>query len=506
MKTTGNVVVIRDNKVTTIWDFDAESATYQPVINALSTFVKAHAVTDVFVTDYKKRGTLKNYEKMADGTVKEWNHFFLELPDRFVNQTSRSLEDIRGKFKESKEMFQNALENITEEALLVVMELIDSNTLYKGAEWRRQVAEILKHKKAYDKLLTEEQKELYAWEQSVKLDGAVTKIKNTSVGTLLVNVSKGMDLDIAVRKYEQIVAPNNYKRSKPIYTVKMLQEAQKKLEVLGYMESLEHRYARLDDITVNNILFSNRDAAKRIGGVSDVFGEMIKETVSNPKKFSKVEELAIDKFISDVLPTAKEVELYLENRHAGNMVSLIAPVNKGSKSMFKWNNNFSWAYAGNMADSMKERVKEAGGKVDGDLRFSIQWNENGKDNSDLDAHCKEANGNEIYFGNCRKPNFSRLGGQLDVDIIHPGGKIAVENITWADRRKMKPGVYKFFVHQYFGSIGSFKAEIEFDGQIYSYEYNLPVRCGKIVQIAEVTLDCNGNFSIKEFLSSNVASR
>lgn len=68
---------------------------------------------------------------------------------------------------------------------------------------------------------------------------------------------------------------------------------------------------------------------------------------------------------------------------------------------------------------MKQNVKAAGGNVDGVLRFSIQWNERGKDNSDLDAHCIEPTKNEIYFGNCRKPEMSKLGGQLDIDITQP---------------------------------------------------------------------------------------
>lgn len=189
------------------------------------------------------------------------------------------------------------------------------------------------------------------------------------------------------------------------------------------------------------------------------------------------------------------------------MVSLIAPVNKDSKTMFKWNNNFSWAYAGNVTDSMKERVKAAGGKVDGDLRFSIQWNESGKDNCDVDAHCIEPNKNEIYFGNCKKTRYSFLGGQLDVDIISPGGKIAVENITWADRSKMQPGVYQFFIHQYSGRlIDGFRAEIEFDGQIYSFDYNKPTRTGERVQVAEVTLHKDGRFTMKELLPSSVSAK
>ena len=226
-----------------------------------------------------------------------------------------------------------------------------------------------------------------------------------------------------------------------------------------------------------------------------------------PKQFSRVEEIGIEKFVKDVLPTVSEVEVYLENKHAKNMVSLITPENRDSKSMFKWDNGFSWAYTGNMADSdIRENVKMAGGKVDGVLRFSIQWNENGRDNSDIDAHCIEPNRNEIYYGNNRKPYISRLGGQLDIDIIRPDGKIAVENITWNNKEQMIPGIYEFFVHQYNGmTTDGFRAEIEFDGQIHSFDYHKPTKCNQKIKVAQVILHQNGTFTIKELLPSSVSS-
>ena len=507
IKSVGNAVVIKDNKVTTIWDFRTDDSTYQPVLDALANFIKSHAVSDIYVSKFKKIGTMQNYEEMENGRMHEWSHFFLELPDKFVDRSSRSEGDIKGSFRDTRNVFKRSLDEIDMDSLNTILELITSNTLYKGEEWKGALIEFRKYKAEYDKIATEEEKNNYAWEQSVKVGIAIGRIRNHSIGTLLVNVSEGMELDTAVRKYEQIVAPSNYKRPKEIFTKKMLEDAKKTITELGYMDSLGRRFATLDDITVNNILFSNKDSAKRIGGMDDIFGEMEREVTSNPKKFSKVEEIAVDKFVTDVLPTASEVEVYLENKHTSNMVSLIAPENKNAKTMFKWNNNFGWAYTGNMTDSMKERVKSAGGKVDGDLRFSIQWNEDGKDNCDLDAHCKEADGFEIYFGTARKPYFSNTKGQLDVDIIRPNGNIAVENITWADRKTMKPGKYLFFVHQYSGSArNGFRAEIEFDGQIYSFDYNKPMRAGEKVQVAEVILNTVGVFTIKELLPSNVSSR
>ena len=508
IKTIGNAVVIRNNQIVTIWDFRTDDSTYQPVLDALSSFIKSHAVSDIFVSKFKKIGTLQNYEELENGKVQEWTHFYVELPDNLVDRSSRSEGDIKGGFRDTRNVFKRSLDEITMDAIDTIMELINSNTLYKGEEWKGALDEFKKYKKEYDKLTSDVERDNYAWEQSVKAGIAIGRIRNHSIGTLLINVSEEMDLDTAVKKYEQIVAPSNYKRSKPVFTQKMLEDAQKKITDLGYLDSLPRRYARLNDITVNDILFSNKDASKRISGAVDIFGELAKTAKGgNAKKFSKIEEVTIDTFINDILPTANEVELYLENKHSSNLASLIAPQNKDSKSMFKWGNNFGWAYSGNLTDSdMKDRVKEAGGSVTGDLRFSIQWNEDGRDNCDLDAHCKEADGFEIYYGSAKKPNFSRTKGQLDVDVIHPNGRIAVENITWANRNTMKDGVYKFFVNQFSGSVkNGFRAEVEFDGQIYSFDYPHSMRSGENVMVAEVTLK-NGEFTIKELLPSSVSSK
>lgn len=506
IKSIGNVVVIEDGQVHTIWDLSLNDTIYQPVCDTLAAFVKSHNITEVWISKENKIGTDFNYEDMGS-LVHKWDHFYLELPNKFVDSSSRSVGDIKGGYRDTRNVFKRSLDEITMEALDTILELINSNTLYKGEEWKGILSEFCRYKKEYDKLSSDTEKELYVWENSANAGIAIGRIRNHSLGTLLINVSENMDLDLAVKKYEQIVAGPNYKRPKEIYTKKMLSDMQKLIVELGYMDSLQRRFANLDDITVNNILFSNKDVAKRIGGADDIFGEMEKDAVVNSRKFSKVEEISATDFIEKVLPTAKEVEVFVENKHDKNFVSMIAPCNPDAKTMFKWNNGLSWAYTGNITDSdMKQNVKAAGGNVDGVLRFSIQWNEDGTDNCDLDAHCIEPTGNEIYFGNCKKPQISRQGGQLDVDIIHPDGKVAVENITWLYKSQMYPGIYKFFVHQYSGSARKgFRAEIEFDGEIYSFNYGNSIRQEERINVAEVILDNKGNFSIKENLSGTSAA-
>lgn len=508
----GNVVSIKNGELHTIWGINPVSDDkYNVVAAALDAYVKQKAVLGVFLKKEKRIGTPENREMLPTGKINKYEHFFVDLPEIciFKECYGHTLEGDLSQFRDVRNVFKRSLDEISKEAVDTVLELIAQNSLYKGAEWKKQLTEFKNYQKEYGKL-TDKQKELWIWEKSISAGAVIGKIRNHSIGTLLVNISEGMDLDLAVRKYEQIVAPVNYKRPKAIFTKKMLEDAKKTITELGYMDSLQRRFATLDDITVNNILFSNKDAAKRITGAMDLFDEMEQDVAIDPKRFSKVEEISAEDFIKNVLPVAKELEVYLENKHIQNMVSLIAPEVADAKTMFKWNNGMSWAYTGNITDSdIKENVKAAGGSVAGVVRFSIQWNDkDGKDNSDLDAHCIEPKGGEhIYFG-CRKS--LRTRGELDIDITQPvdqcraSNGVAVENITYPSKEYMIPGTYKFFVNQfaYRGSQG-FKAEIEVNGEIHSYEYNAPVRGN--VDVAEVILDQSGNFKVVDKLPGNCAT-
>lgn len=507
----GNVVSIKNGELHTIWGINPVSDDkYNVVAAALDAYVKQKAVLGVFLKKEKRIGTPENREMLPTGKINKYEHFFVDLPEIciFKECYGHTLEGDLSQFRDVRNVFKRSLDEISKESVDTVLELIAQNSLYKGVEWKKQLTEFKNYQKEYGKL-TDEQKELWIWEKSIAAGAVIGKIRNHSIGTLLVNISEGMDLDLAVRKYEQIVAPVNYKRPKAIFTKKMLENAKKTITELGYMDSLQRRFATLDDITVNNILFSNKDAAKRITGAMDLFDEMEQDVAIDPKRFSKVEEISAEDFIKNVLPVAKELEVYLENKHIQNMVSLIAPEVADAKTMFKWNNGMSWAYTGNITDSdIKENVKAAGGSVTGIVRFSIQWNDgNGKDNSDLDAHCLEPQGGDhIYFSHKRS---RYTGGELDIDITDPiyqcksNGGVAVENITYPSKERMKPGTYKFYVNQYsFRNSQGFKAEVEVNGEIHSYEYNSPVRGN--VQVAEVVLDHNGNFKVIDKLPGNCA--
>ena len=500
IKSVGNVVGVKDEKMISIWDVDTGDETFNAVAKKLSDFVKSANIMDAFIPSMRTIGIDYNFE----GNAVKWNHFSVSVPANRIQNKDR-IPALMGEIRDSQHVYERSLKEISMDAIDTVLELISQNSLYRGQEWESALRKIRKEKMEYDALRTEKDKGLFTWEHARKGNTVVLRMRNHSIGTLLTNISEGTDLDIAVRKYEEIVAPANYKRPKAIYTKRMLEDAKKEIQELGYMESLQRRFATLDDITVNNILFSNKDAAKRISGATsadDFFTEMEKSATINPKQFSKVEEIGIDDFISNVLPTAHSIEAYFDGRLTGNLVSLIAPVNRDSKSMFKWDNAFSWAYTGNVTDiQIKERVKAEGGKVDGVLRFSIQWNDGDTWNrNDEDAHCIEPNGNEIYF----QYQKSRItGGNLDVDIRNPRENVpAVENIAWPDIKRMLTGKYKFFVHTYAyrGGKGGFRAEIECNGgEIHHFDYQQDTRQNLKTSVADVILDSDGNFTVMPLL-------
>jgi hypothetical protein len=498
IRTVGGVVSLIDGRVATIWDINI-GGHFQVVADALAALVRNAAIDNLFLHTEKSAGTVRSLQQVESGEIITWNHFFVDLPTVCTvrgEQIGPKLADSRA----TKDVFFRGLNDFKVEDIDTVLDLIAQNSLYRGEENRFAVESFRKLKLEFDKLNDWKSKEIFSWNQSVTVPQSVSRIRNTAIGTLLQDLGEGKDLEYAVKSFETKVAPTNYKRPTSLVTKVMIQKAQATIEELGFTSALERRYANINDITINNILFANRDSKKSM----NVFDEMISKVPEKTKNLDKVEEVTIENFLANVLPKADSIEVLFENKHAGNLVSLIAPVDPMAKHMFKWPNNFSWSYTGEVTDSIKEKVKAAGGRVDADLRCSLSWS----NYDDLDLHLTEPSGNKIYF----RDKVSRYTkGQLDVDMNAGGrnSRTPVENIFFPDRKLMKEGTYKLVVNQFSPretkDVG-FDVEIEYDGVIHSFSYPKSSRMGEDVTVAEFNYTHKGGIEITKSLPSSQTSK
>ncbi len=500
----GNVVSLDNNlNLVSIWDIEVEGY-FQVVADALSALVKSRAITGVFRYFQKNLGTDYNHERedvlgRHDGDIiRRWDHFHFKLPDRFVYSGEGNPHM---KSQEEKVLLERGLTDISIEAMNIVLELIADKSVYRLDEYKKNVQDFKLLKMNTD-IVHPEKLSNYLWNISTKI-GPAGRIKNSVVGTLLIDLSEDMELDKAVYRFEHKLDPERFKRPRAMATKGMIKKAEEKVKELGFIDSLSRRHAEIDDITINNVLFANRDAKVAM----NVFDEMIAETASvDIKQFKKVEEVSVDTFVNDILPVAENVELLFENQHQSNLMTLVAPLNPHGENMLKWGNNFSWEYKGSLTDSsMRDLVVAKGGKVDGVLRFTIKWNDEKKNQNDFDAHCiepkKGRSTNRIDFHS--KGVVHPSSGMLDVDIVSPGLRPAVENIIYTDIRKMSIGEYNFLVHNYSTrkSPNGFTAEIEFGGTIHTFIYDKPLGGKAKAPVATVSLDERGNFKITKSLKS-----
>lgn len=515
----GNIVAIDENNtIVSIFDIESDDE-YKNACKNISNAVKKVKISEVFFETFNELnslpyescskdnklyqlGTAKNVKRytkeeaekfgvVKPNEIRTFNHMHLFLPTEFVDKSGKSVEAIMGEYRDAKNVFQRAMETISLDTLNLVKDLINQGSLLNGDAHLFKIEQIIPLKQEYDQLSKKDQ-DNWCWVKSYKLPFA--KFKNELIGVLCSELSEGKELNEACQAWNKRVDPANYMKASAPITKKQIEEAKKFVEENGYTESFDRRMATIDDIKVTEIKHINSGKGD-IKSVS-IF-DNVKSTSTRHKKseFDGIEEVSIEKFMSDILPSCTSVEAYLKNNHTGNMVTLTTANNSDSKSIFKWSNNYSWTFNGNLAgkSEIKDNVKAVGGKITGVLRCSLQWNDEDTPGiMDYDLHCITPKA-EIYFSNKKDP-FTK--GWLDIDMIKPT-KIGIENITWQD--DLKDGDYKFFVRHFSGENNKgFKVEIEFDGVTYNYFYQLPTSYKQDVNVATVTVK-NGVISIKHHL-------
>jgi hypothetical protein len=520
IKNYGNVVAIINNQIVTIWNF--KHTDFQVTVDSLNQLVLASNIKDVFLSDTTKLGTdttkqvigLESDRKTGIPDTIIWNHFFIPLDKKMVYKGSDSMDSYKGSFRDSRNVFKRALDEISLDTIETTLELINQGSVYRGEEFKEMIYSFRQIKKDYDII---NNKELYCWIATSNVPAHILKIRNSAIGTLLQDIQEGKELDHCCNAFESKM--RGYKVPlKTVTSKKQIQEAEKFIQEQGLIDSLERRFAVVDDITVNNLLYVNRATKKTLG----VFDELKQDLPVNPKTLSKVEEITIDKFISDILPNTKNLEVLFENKHLNNLSSIITAKNSEAPTLMKWNNPFCWYYTNAVTDSMRDRVVSSGGRVDGVFRFTHSWNELEKNQSLMDLHVfmpnsnikanKEPLFNDVYGSGDRvgwnNRSDYKSGGVQDVDHVNPApeGFVPIENITFPNIKTMPEGQYICKIHNWNhrSSGGKGKAEIEFDGNIYQYEYPA-TKHKEWITVAIITLK-NGNFSIEHYLPESNSSK
>jgi hypothetical protein len=492
IRAVGNVVAIIDGELVSIWDFDKHiDSAYQTVANAMSLLVKSAPIDNIFLTTERTAGTYKTFEQLVDG-VHTWNHFFVSIPKSYTVKASQ-IGPKRSEARSTFDVFRRGLKEITPEAVDTVLELIGQNSLYRGEEHKHTLQEFKKLQAGFDG------SDEYVWSRLFTVSPVISRIRNSAIGTLLQDLSEDMGLEEAVKRFESVVAPANYKRPTALVTQSMVRKAKETIQELGLTSALERRHVTLADINVNDVFFISRGNQVRSDDPFDAVSGSVPV-----RSLPRVEEVSIDKFISEVLPLATSVEVLMENRHAPNLVSLIGPSDPTALPLFKWSNNFSWSYQGNMTDSIKERVKAAGGNVEGELCCRLAW----EYSDDLDLHLTEPDGYRIYFSNRRIR--SPRGGQLDVDANGMDGirEHPVENIYYPQISRLSRGIYALSVNNYSrrsDGVG-FEVEIDLMGNVTSLEYDRVVRTGETVVVATMASDGAGKVVITPRIPSTTRSK
>ncbi len=409
--------------IETVWDVSGLPPRYQQAADALADLVRSLPVRTVFRAKEAGYGTEVSREALPDGQIRRWHHFWGELA---LAHRSAEPEAARGRFDALAGVLRRGLDEFSPVLLAQVAAMLPQ--LYRGEEHLPMLHAFTKLRLEYPEAETDRARYVL---RRARSSGA--SFRNTLAGTLAQDLAQGMPEDQAAAAFEAKVAPLNYKRPTALVTPRMIEDAAKTVRELGLELALERRLARLSDMSVRNVLWVDRAARSKLRG--SVF-ESLKQGlgIARPQPPAGATITALE-FELNVLPAAMAIELRPQPSQLANLMALTAPAHAEASDLFRWPGGIGWSYAGNAADSIKERVKAAGGNVDAKLRFSLSWS----NYDDLDLHAHLPDGRHVYFG--------QKQGILDVDMNAGRGvtREPVENLAF---KEPQDGMYEVWVNQY----------------------------------------------------------
>ena len=190
--------------VHTVWDEATKKAPhpYNVVAAALREAVLAADIADLYRVSQKESsfGAATTRSLDEGGKALTWNHLYTDTIPKALQAVSP--DQVRGDYRTTVQVFTRGLTELAPSALDTVLSLIEANNLYRGAEHKRAVVEFMTAQRQFQGKTPREQA-IFAWTNAV---GPASRFRNTVIGTLVQDLTDGVDVERAVASLERFLA------------------------------------------------------------------------------------------------------------------------------------------------------------------------------------------------------------------------------------------------------------------------------------------------------------
>ena len=311
---------------------------YKPAVDAVYNAVKNSKITGVFITSERRLGTPK---------TGYWTHMSVDVPKFMVfnNRLLNSYQKSAEKYEDFK-MIQNAVNEYSIKTVESAVNLLRSDSMYRGekvlgiAEWFLDVLKVAKGNPKRSNIL---------WKRVATAPAGFCHISASMIGTLLDDISDGMDLESVRNRFNAKMNPLKYQRPQAAPTAGNVEQAEKIIAELGLENSLKRRFARLDEIDT-----VWRPAGKTYTLVTSTTPSAVFADIKTKESYSSKRDRAYtpqttmtwSKFQRTVLPNAKKIELEI-GIGVNTYAAIVTAEDPNSPPIIRWDteehrNPFSW--------------------------------------------------------------------------------------------------------------------------------------------------------------------
>jgi len=304
-----------------VWSRIGVPEPYAAGVKAMLDRLEKARITGVFFSDVKVWGT---------PVTGEWTHYAISLPVGRINTNrAHTAFQLSAEKTEDFKNVRRALTEFTEKKLEVAVDILKSDTLYRGdkllggAEWLLKCKRLFSNTKHRAKAMN------LLWREISLAPAGFCHPRSGMLSTLLSDLEAGLPFATVKANFEKKMAPLHYQRPQAAPTIGNIAQAEKLVERMGLKASLQRRLARLDEA---ELFWEPKQYAAKGG----VFGHLLENPLLHSLVTTNVpQHISAEKFVEKVLPTADSILLRVLNMHYP-FVTLTTARDPSAPPLFAW--------------------------------------------------------------------------------------------------------------------------------------------------------------------------